>query len=322
LTPQDTYRIRGRVFDPYSPDAAPSASVWITPRDGVPNTESSYVSLNHADGTFEVRDVPSGSYLMRAQLPLTGPFEPGHAPARPPTATAIVDVAGADVDGIVLTVVPPTSISGRVRIEGEPLPQDFFASIELLPAISLRVDGTVGFSSGAPRTKANGAFNIDGVLPGEYRVSTFPQFESGEMKVYVKEIRFGAADVLNNPMVVTGPTSDTLEVVFGKNPGRVSGLVRAGPQQLMSRVWVVLIPDQRDRADLYPTTIPIQSGQFTFTPVPPGSYRAFAWANVEAFSWFDPTFLGQYEAQGRTITVTESSNVMLDLRVIPVAPAR
>jgi hypothetical protein len=322
LTPQDTYRIRGRVVDPYSPDAIPPASVWITPRDGVPDTESSDVTINHADGTFEARDVPSGSYLMRAQLPLTGPFEPGHAPARPRTATAIVDVAGADVDGLVLTLVPPASISGRIRLEGGSLPQNFLASINLLPATNPRFGRTVGLSSGPPQTNPDGTFRIDGVLPGEYRVSVFPYFDSSEMKLYVKEVRFGAADVLSNPMVVTGPTSETLEVVFGKNPGRVGGSVRADLQQLTSRVWVVLVPDQRDRADLYQTTIPIQSGQFTFRPVPPGSYRAFAWAIVEEFLWFDPSFLTRYEAQGRPVTVTESSNVTLDLKVIPVAAAR
>jgi hypothetical protein len=35
-------------------------------------------------------------------------------------------------------------------------------------------------------------------------------------------------------MVMTGPTSDALEVVIGKNGGQVTGTVRADSQQLGS----------------------------------------------------------------------------------------
>jgi hypothetical protein len=142
------------------------------------------------------------------------------------------------------------------------------------------------------------------------------------MNLYVKEIRFGSTDVLSNPMVVTGATSDALEVVFGKDGGQVSGTVRADSQQLISSAQVVLVPAQRDRHDLYKFAIIDASGQFKFLSVPPGSYKVFAWENVEQFSWFEPTVLARYEAQGKPVTVTESSNVTLDLKVIPAAAAR
>ena len=142
------------------------------------------------------------------------------------------------------------------------------------------------------------------------------------MNLYVKEIRFGSGDVLTNSMIVTGPTSDKLDVVFGKNGGKITGTVRADSQQLISNAQVVLIPDQRDRHDLYKFVLTDANGQFTFPAVAPGSYKVFAWENVEQFSWFDPPVLARYEAQGVAARVTESSNVTLELKLIPAAGSR
>jgi hypothetical protein len=83
---------------------------------------------------------------------------------------------------------------------------------------------------------------------------------------------------------------------------------------------VALIPDQRDRHDLYKFVITDANGQFMFPSVAPGSYKVFAWENVEQFSWFDPAVLAPYEGHG--MPVTESSSVTLDLKVIPAAGGR
>src|SRR5262245_66500027 len=90
-------------------------------------------NYNPADGTFELRDIPSGSYLGSGQLPFNGRPEHGQPPPIPQIATVPADVTGADVDGVVLTFVPPITISGRMRIEGEPLPALLRGSIELRP---------------------------------------------------------------------------------------------------------------------------------------------------------------------------------------------
>jgi hypothetical protein len=172
------------------------------------------------------------------------------------------------------------------------------------------------------QTNTDGAFSLDGVAPGEYRVTANANFGSSQMKLYVKEIRFGSTDALTHPLTVTGSVSDTMEIVFGKDGGKVSGTVRADSQQLLPNVEVVLIPDQRDRHDLYNMTITNPTGQFAFPSVPPGSYKAFAWENLERFSWFDPTVLARFESQGLHTTVNASADVTLDLKVIPAASSR
>src|SRR5207249_5724162 len=102
---------------------------------------------------------------------------------------------------------------GRVRIEGEPLPQGFLPTVNLRPAV------LGGFGGPGPRpsqTKPDGTFNIDGVVPGDYRVTANWGFGSSQMNLYLKEIRFGSTDVLNHSMEGTGPTSDAFEAEFGK----------------------------------------------------------------------------------------------------------
>jgi len=153
-------------------------------------------------------------------------------------------------------------------------------------------------------------------------VNAVPQFGASWMNLYVKEIRFGSTDAVSNLMVFSGQTSDTLEIVFGKDAGKISGTGRVDSQQLTSGAQVVLVPNERTRQDLYKSAGTGPNGQFTFPSVPPGSYKIFAFENVEPFSWFDPSVLAQYEAQGRPVTVAESSNVTLDLKVIPAAAAR
>src|SRR5262249_1347965 len=107
-----------------------------------------------------------------------------------------------------------------------------------------------------------------------------------------------------------------------KNAGQVNGTARADSHQLASSAQVVIVPAQRDRHDLYKFAITNQNGQFTFASVPPGSYKIFAWENIEQFSWFDSAVLARYEAQGMRVTVNEASNATLDLRVIPAASTR
>ncbi|PYS03188.1 MAG: hypothetical protein DMG16_07065 [Acidobacteria bacterium] len=314
LNEQPTYSVRGRVIDPNSGQPPRNASVSITPRDSVINAGffSSGSAYNPGDGTFEFRDVARGSYLVRAQVHFNGRLEPGQPPPAPLTATVPVDVAG-DVDGVVLTFVPPTSIFGWVRIEGEALPQGFRPTVNLRPAV---LSGFAGPWPSPSQINPEGTFNIDGVVPGDYRVTANWGFGSSQMNLYLKEIRFGSTDVLNNAMVVTGPTSDALEVVFGKDAGQVRGTVRADSQQLVTSVQVVLVPGQRERHDLYRFAITNPNGQFDFLSVPPGSYKIFAWADIERFSWFDSAVLARYEANAMPVTVNASSNVTLDLKVI------
>jgi protocatechuate 3,4-dioxygenase beta subunit len=317
LAEQPTYRVRGRVVDSIS-GQLPSrgVSIGISARDGVMNTgmSSSSSPYNPVDGTFELRDVPSGSYTIQAQLPLNVRPQPGQPFQPPPVAIAAVEVRGADVDGIVLNFVPPVSISGRIRVEGDSSGVDFSRmSVSLRPAIT-------GVPISMPRpaqASADGSFTMDGIVPGEYQFQFSPAIASAQAGFYVKSAMIGGIDVLAHSLTISGPVAGGVDIVLAKSAGRVTGTVRRDSPGSVSGVQVVLAPDQRDRRDLYKLVFSDPNGHFAFPTLPPGSYKVFAFESVDMYSWLDPNVLKGYESAGTSVTVGNAVDVTLDLKAIP-----
>jgi hypothetical protein len=321
LVEQPTFRIRGRVIDSIS-GQLPSrgVSIVIDPRDsviggGMTLSSSAY---NPADGSFEFVAVPSGAYTIHAQLPVNARPEPGQPFPTAPNATASVDVRGADVDGVVLNFVPPVSISGRIRVDGESAAVDFSRmSVSLRPAM---LGVWVAPMPRPAQAKADGSFTIDGIASGDYQVQFSPMVASGPQGgVYVKSAMIGGVDVLGHSLTIAGPVSGSLDIVLGKSSDRVTGTVHRESQGTLQGIQIVLAPDQRDRHDLYKLTIADTNGHFAFPTLPPGSYKVFAFEGIESYSWLDPDALRAYESAGTPITVSNASDLTLNLKAIPAA---
>jgi hypothetical protein len=165
--------------------------------------------------------------------------------------------------------------------------------------------------SSALQWNADGTFKFDRVEPGEYSVSIGP-VESGNpaASLYLKEARFGSIDLLTHPLLVTGPRSDEIVITLGQNGGRISGIVQGAKT-------VVLVPNERDRRHLY-RSFSSANGRFTLQGVPPGSYKIFAFVDVEPGEWFDPVFFSAFEASGVPVEVGESANISFNGNLVPV----
>jgi hypothetical protein len=87
-------------------------------------------------------------------------------------------------------------------------------------------------------------------------------------------------------------------------------------QQPVANASVVLVPDRRERLDLFKSTVANASGQFTIQGVAPGAYKVFAWEAIEQFSYFDPDVLRQYEQNGKAITIEDSSKATIEVKAI------
>jgi carboxypeptidase family protein len=135
---------------------------------------------------------------------------------------------------------------------------------------------------------------------------------------FVKSVRQGTADVLEQELSLTGATGN-LELVISANGGRIEGTVVDDQKQAASGATVVLVPEARLRArgDLFKATTTDQYGAFKLRGVPPGDYKLFAWEDVEVDSYKDPAFLEPYEKQGRPISVHEKSHEQVELPLIP-----
>jgi len=341
LSAQRYYRVRGRVVDPTTGQPPPSANVLLTPQDPGPLGELdrvirrffTHAFYNPSDGTFELRDVSAGAYNITVELPIRRPPAPNQASMSPaeqaaffeamqfaesasPRASASIHVVNADIDGLTLTVGVGTSISGRVRGDrpDSGAPELPFLRILLRPAVGPSTDSVIAPQPRPP--KADGAFRIDNVWPGEYRVSAAglpPGF-------YLKEARLGEVDVLNNVFSVSaGPGPGVLDIVISANGGVVEGAAVGPGGRPVPGAEVVLIPERsRTRTDLFRTTVADTAGRFTISGVAPGDYRLVAWEAIEPYGFFDPNLAQQVDEHGKPIRVAESSRQSVDVTPIPV----
>lgn len=335
LLPQQTlFHVRGRVVDLGTGRPPQNASVSIAPRESAaPGAVLSGLlpAYNPANGSFDLGDVAPGSYWVRATVSVSTADAVVTASAAGRTLTDLftdsvflgkqtgqipVDVSRSDVDGLVLVVSAGVSIPGRLTIEGKALTEvPSFESLRV--ALKPASPGTV--TSPAPNQPMNpaGAFLLEDVLPGEYFVSVQPL----PPEYYVKAAVIGQTDALSQPVLIKGPVSGTLDVVVSPKAGRIDGVVTEDRGRTAPGIQVVLVPDlNRNRVDLYKTTVTDETGRFTLQGISPGDYRVFAWEAVESFGYFDRDFLRQSENKGKSVRIVESSRENMDIRLIPATP--
>jgi len=327
---QALYRIRGKVIDPRTGQPPRTASVTIVPRGSAAPPVALFGSAspyNPSDGSFELRDVAPGAYWVRATVTAASAdsiltanaagrsladifTESVNADRR--VVQVAADVAGSDVDGLMITVAAGASIRGRLRVEGQALAA--LGNLDRLQ-VTLR-PATTGTSSNRHRpVSADGVFRLDNVSPGEYFATVQPLPEG----YYVKEARLDQLDALQQPLVISGPVSGTLDVVLSRAAGRIDGTVTDSRGQGVPGVQAVLVPTPRLRwrFDLFRTATTDGTGRFSLSGIPPGDYSLFAWEALQSFAYFDDDVLRQSETAATSVRIVESSTATVQVTLIP-----
>src|SRR5262245_57685797 len=133
LTKAPTFRVSGRVVDGKSNSPAQNLAVMLLPasRDGMSMmmTRNSAPVRSH-DGQFEIAGVAPGSYVLVAN-------RMSRAEERM-TAQQPVQVGSHDIEGVVITLMPPVEVTGVVKTDGD----------QQLPLGNMRV--TLEATSGLP----------------------------------------------------------------------------------------------------------------------------------------------------------------------------
>jgi hypothetical protein len=90
-------------------------------------------------------------------------------------------------------------------------------------------------------------------------------------------------------------------------------------RQKFANATVVLVPapSLRQQTNLFQTVQSNSEGHFTFETISPGSYKVFAWEDVETFAWFDADFMRSVENRGTEVVIRESAKESVDITVIP-----
>jgi hypothetical protein len=297
------HHIRGRVIDRTTGQPVSQASL-----NAIPRTTDPYFTISgsrtDAQGLFDLAGVPAGSY----QIFITRYGEG----VKGLNGVVSIDVAERDIENFSIIIGPDFTLSGRFVMEGGSRSYPRIGSLTRDPQVVGM--NTVGFNYNPPAA-ADGSFTLDGVAPGDFRVT----IQRMPPDTYVKSIRLGNADVLNDGLHLTGPPQAILEIVIGANAGKIEGSVVNAQQQPLANRTVVLVPDLRlrQRTDLYKVVPTDSTGHFRMLGLTPGEYKLFAWENVEQGAWQDPAFIGAFESAGRPIHIYEGTSENLQLPVIP-----
>jgi protocatechuate 3,4-dioxygenase beta subunit len=286
LPRQAVFHVRGRVVN------GPAGRLTLALRDTKTEELGDYdfrTTTGNAEGEFEFRGVPAGSYELSASTAtLTG-------------RTAIV-VSGADVDNARLTMAAGADV--RLRVSAAPDEKPDLARLNYF----LTANGRNGFSSPFQRDSPI----LHNVPPDHYALGL-----SGSLlkRYYVKSIRAGDIDVLADGLTIAGPGTVYVDIALASDGAAVEGLVRNGDSQPVAGATVVLAPEQRPKAMEFTSTTTDQNGRYEFTAVAPGKYKVFAWDTAEPEAWNDPDFLAQYEKQGEKAALEPKGRTVVDVLV-------
>ena len=261
---------------------------------GMPGRNSA--AVRNQDGTFEVRGVAPGTYIVTANRINRDPGGTRSSASMPLT------VGNRDVEGVTLTLAPPAEVTGAIHVEGNAQLNLGSVRVFLEP-----MSGMTMFGGGMQAPVASGAFKLAGVPPGHYRIRA-TNLPDG---TYVKSVKQGPQEILESGLQLSGAVVP-LDIVLGSNAPSITGTVTDAPN-----VSVALIPDmpRRNQYHLYATTTSGDTGSFTFRNVTPGDYKVFVLAQSEVEGVQNPAFVNQIESRGTSVRLVEGKTESLQLAV-------
>jgi hypothetical protein len=271
------YRIRGAVtgFSPLLP-----ANIELLGVDEEPSATP--VRLDAATGVFQIDYVAPGSYILRVTQ--------GEGQERRRGELALQ--VSAAVDSVVVPLAGSVALRGIVRMaadSGPTAPSSPKCAIKLAPVEAWMS----GESALEANTEPTGEFQVEGVLPGRYRLRM--DCASG----YISAARIGETDLLASGefRIPPGTAPPPIEAVLATDGGTVD--VTPPSDGETGPAWVLLLPASGNELHIRFARL---SAKLTFAGLAPGDYQAYAWTgSPEAFEYANPE--ARQAWSGRAVSV-------------------
>jgi hypothetical protein len=321
LRPTRTFRVTGRVVSEAG-DSVGGRNVMLTllPRNA---RSANFGSLNRTsarnpEGNFTLQGVTPGSYTLVAEVSDRRDRFGSNAPSGMLRGRLAVDVAGRNVERLVVPVRPGVRIEGRLQAEDK-------AEMDLSSVrISLRSQEpmtAMGGGGRSDRVNEDGSFTLAAVTQGAYEV----MLTGAPEDAYLKAARLGNQEVLNAGLDLTNASAaGVLDLTLSTKGGRVDGAVVNAEGQPAVGAQVVLLPEasRRQRVGLFKSATTDQNGVFTLRGIAPGNYSIVALENVERGAWMDPNFLRGNENAAKKVEIKEGSAQSFELKVLSLGANR
>jgi hypothetical protein len=321
-------RVSGVITGPAG--TAGSAQVVLTPAGTPVPLPGPRAARIGQDGRFSFAAVSPGSYEVMAftmqdsavvakiaadMLATMSTKSPAGPDVPSYWAAADVVVDGGPMAPLVLALQPALSVSGRVVLSGSSRPPDLSRTRVLASAAS-----STSPERSAPVPSATvdaaGRFSLTGLVPGRYRLSVAGA--GGPWSIASAVV--GGHDVMDVPLEVgSGDDLGGLVITLTDRMTSLSGTLQNASGRPTSDFTVVAFPSDSaywlPQARRIQATRPSTDGRFGFHGLPPGDYRLAVVPDVEPGQWYDPIWLRQVQPAGVSITLTDGSHVVQDMRV-------
>lgn len=258
-------------------------------------------------GRFVFDDVPPGEYIIRSL---------GAVEANAPSlfAAQAVNVCGADVVGLVLTVVEGATLSGRVQLESHGTPAPDLTQLRLFVPL---VDGTRFGGEPAERMGRGGEFVVAGVDAGRrlIRATGVPA------PWMLSRVTQNGQDITDVPVdVLPGARLPDVVLTLTDLGPSISGTVRyASGQAAVDMLVVAFATDRtlwRPMSRHIGATRTDHRGHYTLGPLPAGAYHLVALQDYERADLYQRDTLDQLTRLAVGVTLLTGQTRAQDLRAV------
>jgi protocatechuate 3,4-dioxygenase beta subunit len=320
------YAMRGKVTS--ASGTPPSAFLQLMHKDAVnmlPGLNGT--SQVRPDGTFEFNDLVPGAYVLQlAQVVVNG-----SQTAADLTGRMEVTVGDADIENLVLPLIPRPEITGTVTVEDGDIaslikPPQTPIGVAGPANVAILQPGRLSFtlvptdplsSGGAPnaQVKDDGTFKLSNVGLGKYALNLNAMGQG----TYLKSARFAGQDVTKSVIDTTSGSGGTLELVLSSKSADIKGSVQNDKAEARSGVMVTLWPKIADASPTGGTRSAStdQNGGFQFRGLAPGDYYIAAWEELDFGLAQSSEFLNHFTTEAASVTLSESSHETRDVKIVP-----
>jgi protocatechuate 3,4-dioxygenase beta subunit len=307
------FHVRGKVVDDATGSPLSPASLIVYRREatgGMSLLPTSTSFVPDTKGSFELKNIPSGSYAMLIVSP--NPMQ---------IKMVAFDIADQDVDnftahfgaGVDVPVtakvadVPAASASQSNGQTGASPPADL-GNIR----VGLIADDILINPPSTVLGKDSKA-TLKGVFLDRYRVYAAGLPDGA----YLKAATFGDQDVLTSELDLRQGATGTLQLTIGLAAAQLSVTVHNDKGEPVQGAHVTVIAkDSKGRIDLARAGQTDQNGVAQVHGIVPGEYNVFAWEDIEPGAAADEDYLKPFLSLGTPVKVAPSEKQSLQLTLI------
>lgn len=312
LTRSHTVNIRGRVLSSVNPVFSRTtvylSQEFVTSANGIMGGKTTMVGSSPiaADGTFQMSNVPPGTYKLQVKV---------DADAGGPPEVASVEIVAfdADIDDLVLITSQGGHLRGVVQAESGTLPPSE-TTMRVVASQTVQTLMPLPVSPDNGKVDRAGMFELTGLFPPcVIRMTGLPKGWA------VKSVYVDSREVTDTRINEQVNDQSTARVVLTDRLPSVGGsVVDSGGKRVNDYTVIAFstnVGQVDDSSRLVRAARADQDGNFQIKDLPVGTYWFVALDDVEPEQWWDPAFREEIRQLASSVSVQEGENKMLTLEL-------